>query len=357
MADHNGAHKELTDSLLVSVKDAIEKKPPSQPKHSRYRRSRSAPSYEPPSHSPEPTRSWVPGKSLFGSINPSFTQIGALFMAYLLIASISFYFVGDQMTGVRTNPFLDAIYFTIVTMTTVGYGDLVPNSDASKLLACAFVFLGMAVVALFLSKVADRLVEKQEVLLFKALNMRMKGSKAKMLKAIETDKSKYKFYATAVILVLLIAMGTLFLWKVEKLDFIDSFYCVCSTITTLGYGDKSFSSEWGRVFAVVWIVVSTLFLAQFFFYLAEWTTEHKQKKLAKWVLTRRTTKLDLEAADIDDNHIVGAPEFIIYKLKEMGKVTQEDISVFLEEFENLDVDQSGTLSTYDLEVAQQNQKL
>jgi potassium channel subfamily K, other eukaryote len=40
----------------------------------------------------------------------------------------------------------------------------------------------------------------------------------------------------------------------------------------------------------------------------------------------------------------------------MGKITQEDISVFLEEFENLDADQSGTLSTYDLMVAQPIQK-
>lgn len=54
--------------------------------------------------------------------------------------------------------------------------------------------------------------------------------------------------------------------------------------------------------------------------------------------------------------LCSAPEFIIYKLKEMGKITQEDIAIFLEEFENLDADQSGTLSAYDLMVAQPNQK-
>lgn len=48
-------------------------------------------------------------------------------------------------------------------------------------------------------------------------------------------------------------------------------------------------------------------------------------------------------------------EFIIYKLKEMGKINQEDISVLLQEFENLDVDQSGTLSTCDLKLAQSDQ--
>jgi potassium channel subfamily K len=45
-------------------------------------------------------------------------------------------------------------------------------------------------------------------------------------------------------------------------------------------------------------------------------------------------------------------EFIIYKLKEMGKISQEDISLFMEEFEDLDVDQSGTLSVSDITLAQ-----
>ncbi|KAJ4734169.1 Outward-rectifying potassium channel [Rhynchospora pubera] len=356
MADLNGVQRELTDSLLDPANRIDKKKGTSQSKSSRFRRCRSVgTSYEPPSKPPEPA-GWVPGKYLFTPINPSFRLVAFLFLLYLLSASTCFYFVENQMAGKRTNPILDAVYFTIVTMTTVGYGDLVPNSNVSKLLACAFVFVGMAVVALFLSKAADRLVEKQEVILFKALNMRMKGHDAEMLKAIETNKVRYKFYSTVVVLVLLMTTGTVFLWKVEKLNLVDSFYCVCATITTLGYGDESFSSEWGRVFAIFWIVISTLFVAQFFFYLAEWNTEHKQKKLAKWVLTRRTTNLDLEAADFDGDRVVGAPEFIIYKLKEMGKITQEDIAVFLEEFENLDVDQSGTLSPYDLTVAQSNQQ-
>lgn len=48
-------------------------------------------------------------------------------------------------------------------------------------------------------------------------------------------------------------------------------------------------------------------------------------------------------------------EFIIYKLKEMGKITQEDIKLVTEEFEYLDVDQSGTLSASDITLAQSSQ--
>lgn len=47
-----------------------------------------------------------------------------------------------------------------------------------------------------------------------------------------------------------------------------------------------------------------------------------------------------------------AAEFVLYKLKELGKITQDDISLMMEEFEELDVDQSGTLSVSDLALAQ-----
>nr|TKV91311.1 hypothetical protein SEVIR_9G087701v2 [Setaria viridis] len=182
----------------------------------------------------------------------------------------------DQISGKRSNRVLHALYFVIVTMTSVGYGDLVPKSDTTKLLACAFVFTGMAIIALFISKAADYLVEKQEVLFFKAMHMNMKGGEAKMLRAMETYRIKYKFYTVALLLVMIIVTGNLFLWKVEKPSLVDSFYCVCATMTTLGYVDKCFSSKLGPIFAIFWVIMSTILLAQFFQYVAELAENARQ---------------------------------------------------------------------------------
>lgn len=41
-------------------------------------------------------------------------------------------------------------------------------------------------------------------------------------------------------------------------------------------------------------------------------------------------------------------EFVLYKLKEMGKINDQDVSIVMEEFRNLDIDQSGTLTAADL---------
>ncbi|CAD6206673.1 unnamed protein product [Miscanthus lutarioriparius] len=92
-------------------------------------------------------------------------------------------------------------------MTSDGCGDLVPNSDTTKLLACAFVFTSMAIVGIFISKLADYLVEKQEVF-FKAPQ-----GEAKMLSAVDTNKIKYKFCTVALLLLMDVIAGTVFLWN------------------------------------------------------------------------------------------------------------------------------------------------
>ncbi|XP_024027360.1 two-pore potassium channel 1 isoform X2 [Morus notabilis] len=269
------------------------------PKRKRFRRSKSAPladfvPFEKTSIGSDPQ-----SNAIFGNIHPNICKVFMFLAFYLSAATVCFYIVRNQITGKKTNGVLDAVYFCIVTMTTVGYGDLVPSSDAAKVLACAFVFTGMALVCLILSNAADYLVEKQEILLVRALHLRKKVAYTEILKEAAMNRTRYKCILAFVILLVLMITGTIFLSTVEKLDLVDAFYCVCSTITTLGYGDKSFSTKGGRVFAVFWILISTICLAQFFLYIAELNTENRQRELVEWVLTRKVTNLDLEAADLD----------------------------------------------------------
>ncbi|XP_016903168.2 two-pore potassium channel 1-like [Cucumis melo] len=281
----------------------------------------------------------------------SFRKVFVLLATYLGGGTFCFFLVRDQITGKKTNGVVDSIYFCVVTMTTVGYGDLVPNSMVAKLLACVYVFTGMTLGGMILSKAADYIVEKQEILLVKAMRMRKKISSSEILQESEENKLKYKFIMTGILLWALIVVGTLFLTVVENLEFTDAFYCVCSTITTLGYGDQSFSTTAGRVFAVIWIMSGTICLAQFFLYLAELHTERRQDSLINWVLNRSLTYSDLEEADLDHDKVVSAAEFVIYKLKEMGKINQEDVSPILDTFKKLDIDQSGCLTEADIVIS------
>lgn len=244
-------------------------------------------------------------ESIFGGIHPSLVKVSIFLVAYIGVGTLCFYLVRNQISGEKTNGVVDSVYFCIVTMTSVGYGDLVPNSALTKLLASAFVFTGMALVGLILSKAADYLVEKQEQLLLKAFYVRQKFGQSEVTKELNNNKVRYKFILTSVLMFALMLAGAIFLITVEKLDPIDAFYCVCATITTLGYGDESFKSEGGRVFAVFWILTGTICVAQFFFYLTELSAENRQRQLVQWVLTRKLTNSDLEAADTDADGAVG----------------------------------------------------
>lgn len=51
---------------------------------------------------------------------------------------------------------LDAIYFTVITLTTVGYGDFSPQTDLGKIFTIVYVLTGLGLIGSFISLLADR---------------------------------------------------------------------------------------------------------------------------------------------------------------------------------------------------------
>jgi voltage-gated potassium channel len=48
---------------------------------------------------------------------------------------------------------IDALYFSVVTLATVGFGDLHPTTDAAKLFTVAYILSGLGIIAAFLSEI------------------------------------------------------------------------------------------------------------------------------------------------------------------------------------------------------------
>ncbi|XP_071730266.1 two-pore potassium channel 1-like isoform X1 [Rutidosis leptorrhynchoides] len=287
-------------------------------------------------------------KSVFDHFYPNYWKVGLTLFVYLAAGTLFFYLTRHQISGKKTHNVLDGLYFTVVTMTAVGYGDLIPASDLTILLACLFVVLGMLIVALVLSKAAELLVEKQERLLVKALHLNKSIGEAEILKKMKTKSVRNKLIVLVVLLLVFMGAGTGLLISVEDLNFVHAFYCVIGSLTGLGYISTCFSTTGGRVFSLFWILLGTIYVAQLLFTFALLNTERKQRSLVKWVLKRQTTTSDLEAADFDGDGIVVAAEFVVYKLKEMGKISQDDITPIMDQFEVLDFDKTGTLSAADI---------
>jgi voltage-gated potassium channel len=56
---------------------------------------------------------------------------------------------------------LDAFYFCIVTLSTIGYGDLAPKTAAGKLFTIGYIIVGIGLLAMFAKRIAERLVDRR----------------------------------------------------------------------------------------------------------------------------------------------------------------------------------------------------
>lgn len=51
---------------------------------------------------------------------------------------------------------IDSLYFSIVTLTTVGYGDLAPSTDASKLFTVVYLAIGVSLLGATFNEILKR---------------------------------------------------------------------------------------------------------------------------------------------------------------------------------------------------------
>jgi voltage-gated potassium channel len=81
--------------------------------------------------------------------------------AIILLGATSI-FIADRYYATKgAAGILDAIYWAVVTIATVGYGDVVPTSSIAKLLALLIILSGPALLSLLTASVASMLVEKK----------------------------------------------------------------------------------------------------------------------------------------------------------------------------------------------------
>lgn len=67
-----------------------------------------------------------------------------LAIGYILVSALAIFNVEPE----TFNTFFDAVYWAVVSLTTVGYGDLYPTSDVGRAIAMISSLMGVAVVAL-----------------------------------------------------------------------------------------------------------------------------------------------------------------------------------------------------------------
>src|ERR671911_3192134 len=82
--------------------------------------------------------------------DPQFASL-ALLAAVAIISGTGFY---SLVEGLRV---VDALYFSVVTLTTVGYGDFAPQTDVGKLFTAVYVLVGIGILLTFVTTIAGQM--------------------------------------------------------------------------------------------------------------------------------------------------------------------------------------------------------
>eukprot|EP00930_Biecheleria_cincta_P032545 TRINITY_DN22584_c0_g2_i1.p1 TRINITY_DN22584_c0_g2~~TRINITY_DN22584_c0_g2_i1.p1 ORF type:complete len:432 (+),score=63.24 TRINITY_DN22584_c0_g2_i1:94-1389(+) len=173
------------------------------------------------------------------------------FPAYLILACAIYMPMENWSPG-------DCIYYAVVVLSTVGYGDYLPTSDGSKVLTILFVHFGLVIVATAVS-----------ILLRIAATSAAKRAKAQVcdedIGIFDEAAKKRRLYTraaylAAIYLVLLLLGMIGFAVDVEWGEgsgdkWLNGLYLATITLTTVGFGDFSPTSSGGKFFACVLMLI------------------------------------------------------------------------------------------------------
>lgn len=279
-----------------------------------------------------------------------FNTIVLSFIAYLMSSSVVYWYMEDLAP-------IDAFYLSMITFTTIGYGDIAPTQNATKLFTCGFVFLNLLIVGQLLDYVVDTVVEQrkqgQQDFLENVFDKEEKQDDTS--RHVDWIGKEYRMLLDALWTALYtiggtIAVGVLFFsFLVDDHTIIDGIYLSCMSVSTVGYGDVLPDNEWARGFACIYAVVGTLLFGSAVSGFVGSVSEFRL--LAKNEKALSNSVLDYDTflkADADGSDSVSKEEFVLFRLSQMGVIPDNLRERAEQQFDRMDADGSGDLTMEDI---------
>mmetsp|Transcript_8893 Transcript_8893/g.29372 ORF Transcript_8893/g.29372 Transcript_8893/m.29372 type:complete len:415 (+) Transcript_8893:208-1452(+) len=258
------------------------------------------------------------------------------FLALLAVLTLScLYF-----TLVSKWSFTNALYFSVVTLTTVGYGDVTPATDGEKGMALLLFFLGAGVLGSFIGDAFSNLLDeaKDES---SRLDPRKRLRRSLLLLSAWTITGTVCFYA------------------LEDVTLTTAVYWSAASLTTVGYGDVVPTSDVSKLFASGFILGGTFVCIHSLGSIAAIPLEAHRLQLRDAVLsqygdtltqeeflelTRGELALSLEKIDrTTDSKRCTKTAFALAMLIKLGKCEIADVKACFDQFDRLDHNGNGFL--------------
>eukprot|EP00242_Pyramimonas_sp_CCMP2087_P014647 CAMPEP_0198199402 /NCGR_PEP_ID=MMETSP1445-20131203/2708_1 /TAXON_ID=36898 /ORGANISM="Pyramimonas sp., Strain CCMP2087" /LENGTH=439 /DNA_ID=CAMNT_0043869241 /DNA_START=82 /DNA_END=1401 /DNA_ORIENTATION=- len=253
------------------------------------------------------------------------TYQGIVFILYLP-------YVDDWELTHKTYGVIDALYFGSVTLSTVGYGDILPRSDHTRLVASFLIVVALSFVVYLIGQLStvllDELEEKNRKVLAELADKAMlqdadgdgipdcqeEGFKG-CYESVFLNKRVAQVRLGMSLLLLNLFAGIFVMMVFEDdYEFIEAFYASMVTITTVGYGDFAFTKPGTRLFASVWLLLAPVFTSFSLTHIVEavFDVEGNKDKARKAALERAMDIGALKAMDKDGDGSLSREEFVSY---------------------------------------------
>lgn len=251
--------------------------------------------------------------------------------------------------------FWDAFYFCVISLATVGYGDVTPDTDFEKIFTVVYLYVGIAFVAGIVGGLVGLMLggmlEEERI---EGANDTTPGGKSAWY---QLDQDQSEILRACALIALLTVIGSLVYLFNEGMSTVDSVYFCMITLATVGYGDIDQRKESTKMFDIVFILIGVPLMGLAVSKFAKVSRRRHQQRWVKQFEEQGVTMDMIRTIDRDNSGTIDRHEFLSYLLLYMGKVKAIEINSINELFDTLDADGGGTLDVNDFKVHPETNKV
>ena len=78
-----------------------------------------------------------------------FRTLSFLTIATLFVGTVFYHYIEKWN-------WIDSLYFSVITLTTIGFGDFVPTTPVSKVFTMIYIFIGIGIIFAFVNLIIRR---------------------------------------------------------------------------------------------------------------------------------------------------------------------------------------------------------
>lgn len=275
-------------------------------------------------------------------------------LAFFVVSTICYYFTENWGKDIGA-----VTYFLVVTITTVGYGDLAPQTQKGKLITIFVILFGIGFVFNAINSILSPILESTHKML--ESQMSHDTSDDKFEEEMDSMRAKHtrSFCIWVLTILIMLTAWAFIFWYCQPEEgvvwtLIDSFYFCIVTATTVGYGDLIVQSNSERGLVVGFVLTSVVIFSAA---IGVFSSIAIERSAAKTRLDALARPLDFEMLRTLDKTGDGIdlPTFLSAMLTQTvpGFNAEKDFMPWVKRFQELDADNSGKLDDQDIAVLQQ----